>query len=232
MADKIDHQPLIEIVAVNKSYVRASERLQVLSDLNLKISAGEFIGLMGPSGSGKTTLLNLVAGLDRPDSGSITIGGVAIEELDESKLARWRSRNVGFIFQFYNLVQVLTARDNVALPLALFSMSAAERIERANFALEIVGLADRADHIPNQLSGGQQQRVAIARALVTDPVVIVADEPTGDLDRKSANEVMTLLKSLNQEYGKTIVMVTHDLHMAEFCTRVVQLDGGKIVTNL
>jgi putative ABC transport system ATP-binding protein len=185
---------------------------------------------MGPSGSGKTTLLNLIAGIDRPDSGTITVGESKITGMSERDLTAWRAKSVGFIFQFYNLFPVLSALENVALPLSLLPMKAKERRDRAAFALDVVGLGDRISHYPRQLSGGQEQRVAIARAIVTDPALIVADEPTGDLDRKSATEVLSLLQRLNREYGKTILMVTHDSAAAEFATNIVQLDKGKLLT--
>jgi putative ABC transport system ATP-binding protein len=221
-------QPIIEVKEVIKSYQRGEERLVVLSNLSLSVSSGEFLALMGPSGSGKTTLLNLIAAIDSPDSGSLTVAGCRLDSLSERKLARWRVRNVGFVFQFYNLIPVLTALENVSLPLALLSLNRAERAQRAKFALEIVGLTHRLDHFPKQLSGGEQQRVAIARAVVTDPRIIVADEPTGDLDRHSAVEVLTLLRTLNQEHQKTIVMVTHDPHAAEYASRMVHLEKGEI----
>ena len=185
---------------------------------------------MGPSGSGKTTLLNIIGGIDRPDSGSVTVNGAELNTFNESQLTRWRARTVGFIFQFYNLIPVLTAQENVALPLTLLPMSAKERKERALFALEVVGLADRGDHRPAQLSGGQEQRVAIARAIVTDPQVIIADEPTGDLDRQSAAEVLELLRRLNSEFSKTILMVTHDTRAASAALRSIHLDKGELVT--
>jgi putative ABC transport system ATP-binding protein len=221
-------QPIIEVRELTKSYQRGEERLVVLSNVSLSVSGGEFLALMGPSGSGKTTLLNLIAAIDSPDSGKLTVAGRQLDSLSERELARWRVRNVGFVFQFYNLIPVLTALENVSLPLALLPLNRAERTERAKFALEIVGLTHRLDHFPKQLSGGEQQRVAIARAVVTDPRIIVADEPTGDLDRHSAVEVLTLLRTLNQEYQKTIVMVTHDPHAAEYASRIVHLEKGEI----
>lgn len=211
-----------------KTYMRGSERLTVLNHISLDVGAGEFVALMGPSGSGKTTFLNIVAGLDRPDAGDITVAGADLRALNEGALAIWRSRNIGFVFQFYNLIPVLSALENVALPLSLFGLSRAERMDRARFALEIVGLADRTGHFPTQLSGGQEQRVAIARALVTDPSLIVADEPTGDLDRVSATEILGLLAQLNAEHGKTIVMVTHDAAAAEHAKRTVHFDKGRL----
>jgi putative ABC transport system ATP-binding protein len=206
---------LVQVVGVDKSYVRGKQEVPVLKNISLDIPEGEFVALMGPSGSGKTTLLNLIAGIDRPDAGSIAVAGVNIGTLSESALAQWRSRHVGFVFQFYNLVPVLTAFENVELPLLLTNLSKKKRREHVKMALDIVGLSDRVKHYPNELSGGQEQRVAIARAIVTDPTIIVADEPTGDLDRDSAEEVLTLLERLNDELNKTIIMVTHDPHAAE-----------------
>lgn len=200
----------VDVRSVRKIYKRDSLEIVVLDGINLQVPDGEFVALMGPSGSGKTTLLNLIAGIDRATSGSITVGGTDVTRLSEGALAKWRSRNVGFIFQFYNLIPVLTALENVELPLLLTSLSKKQRRERALTALKIVGLADRAKHYPRQLSGGQEQRVAIARAVVTDPAVLVADEPTGDLDSKSAEDILNLLDTLNREFKKTIVMVTHD----------------------
>ena len=222
--------PPISVNRVSKGYNRGGEKITVLDELSMEISGGSFIALMGPSGSGKTTLLNLIAGIDRPDSGSIVVGSSTITSMSERELTDWRARSVGFIFQFYNLFPVLTALENVALPLSLLPMKVKERRERAAFALDVVGLGDRVHHFPRQLSGGQEQRVAIARAIVTDPLLIVADEPTGDLDRNSATEVLTLLQRLNKEYGKTILMVTHDSAAAEFASRIVQLDKGKLIS--
>ena len=219
---------LIQIHNVSKSYYRDSFEIPVLDNITLDVPTGEFLGLMGPSGSGKTTLLNLIAGIDRPTKGSIVIGGTDIASLGESALARWRSANVGFVFQFYNLIPVLTAFENVELPLLLTSLSKADRRKHVEAALNIVSLSDRMRHYPKQLSGGQEQRVAIARAIVTDPSIIVADEPTGDLDRTSAAEVLTLLDRLNKEYKKTIVMVTHDPHAAEKATVVRHLEKGDL----
>ena len=201
----------------------------MLHGITLAIPKGDFVALMGPSGSGKTTLLNLIGGLDQPTRGEILVDGKRIDRMGNAELARWRAGNVGFVFQFYNLLPVLTAERNVELPLLLTKMGSAERLKRANVALEIVGLKDRARHKPNELSGGQQQRVAIARALVSDPTLLVCDEPTGDLDRKTADEILTLLQRLNREYGKTIVMVTHDPKAAEYARRTVHLDKGTLV---
>lgn len=219
---------LIQIQNVSKSYYRDSFEIPVLNDISLEVPEGQFLGLMGPSGSGKTTLLNLIAGIDRPSAGSVTIGGTNIASLNESALATWRSHHVGFVFQFYNLIPVLTAFENVELPLLLTSLSKSERRKHVETALTIVGLGDRIHHYPKQLSGGQEQRVAIARAIVTDPTIIVADEPTGDLDRVSAAEVLTLLERLNKEFKKTIVMVTHDPHAAEKATVLRHLDKGDL----
>lgn len=200
----------VDVENVRKVYKRDAQDIVVLDGINLQVPNGEFVALMGPSGSGKTTLLNLIAGIDRPTSGKVTVGGTDVTALSEGQLAKWRSRSVGFIFQFYNLIPVLTAAENVELPLLLTNLSKKQRRERALTALRVVGLADRAKHYPRQLSGGQEQRVAIARAIVTDPTVLVADEPTGDLDAKSAEDILTLLETLNREFKKTIVMVTHD----------------------
>jgi len=219
---------MIEVRNVSKSYRRDSLRVPVLNDITITVPDGEFMALMGPSGSGKTTLLNLIAGIDKPDAGSISVNGTEIATLSESALAAWRSNNVGFIFQFYNLLPVLTAFENVELPLLLTSLSKKQRREHVEASLSLVGLADRMKHYPKQLSGGQEQRVAIARAIVTDPTVLVADEPTGDLDRVSAAEVMTLLDRLNKEFKKTIVMVTHDPRAAEKAHQVKHLDKGEL----
>jgi putative ABC transport system ATP-binding protein len=218
--------PLVDVKNVSKSYRRGNQRVPVLSNINLTIAEGEFIALMGPSGSGKSTLLNLIAGIDTPDSGSLLIGGMDITALSEGALARWRAEHVGFIFQFYNLMPVLTAFENVELPLLLTSLSRKDRHAHTELVLKIVGLQDRMDHYPSQLSGGQQQRVAIARAVVTDPTLIVADEPTGDLDREAARDVLDLLQRLNRELQKTIIMVTHDQLAAERAQVVRYLDKG------
>lgn len=220
---------LIHIHDLGKSYLRGGQILPVLEGVNLDIRAGEFIALMGPSGSGKSTLLNLIAGIDKPSSGSIEIGGINIADLSEGELAEWRASNVGFIFQFYNLMPVLTAFENVELPLLLTNLSRSQRQKHVEAALGMVSLSDRMDHYPNELSGGQQQRVAIARALVTDPTLIVADEPTGDLDRNTAEEVLKLLDELHTQLGKTIVMVTHDPKAAARAKRLVHLEKGLLV---
>lgn len=220
---------LVQIRNVSKQYRRGKQSVPVLDGLSLDIEKGEFLALMGPSGSGKTTLLNLIGGLDQPSAGEIQIGGQRIDRLSSNALAAWRARHVGFVFQFYNLLPVLSAERNVELPLLLTSMSGSERLQRARIALEIVGLKDRARHKPRELSGGQEQRVAIARALVSDPDLLVCDEPTGDLDRATADEILGLLQRLNREYGKTIVMVTHDPKAAEFARRTLHLDKGVLV---
>jgi putative ABC transport system ATP-binding protein len=219
---------VIQVQNVSKSYWRDSFEIPVLNDISIEVNEGEFFGLMGPSGSGKTTLLNLIAGIDRPSKGNIIVGGVDIAKLNESALAKWRSQHVGFVFQFYNLLPVLTAFENVELPLLLTSLSKADRKKHVDLALDVVGLGDRTRHYPKQLSGGQEQRVAIARAIVTDPTLLVADEPTGDLDKHSAEEIMTLLERLNNEYKKTIVMVTHDPRAIEKATVVHHLDKGEL----
>ncbi|MBL8422968.1 MAG: ABC transporter ATP-binding protein [Candidatus Accumulibacter phosphatis] len=221
--------PLIRIRGLSKGYRRGDQVIPVLLDLDMDVAAGEFVALMGPSGSGKSTLLNLIAGIDKPSSGTIEIGGVDIADLSEGELADWRAANVGFVFQFYNLLPVLSAQDNVELPLLLTGLSSRQRAERARLVLGLVGLADRADHYPNELSGGQQQRVAIARALVSDPLLIVADEPTGDLDRVTGEEILGLLEQLVVEMGKTIVMVTHDPKAAAHARRLVHLEKGLLV---
>ncbi len=219
---------LIEIRHVSKSYTRGEQVVPVLTDINLDVGRGEFVALMGPSGSGKSTLLNLVAGIDKPDAGAIAIDGEDITQLGEGDLAGWRAASVGFIFQFYNLMPVLNAFENVELPLLLTDLSRAERRARVEMTLALVGLADRMDHRPNELSGGQQQRVAIARAIVSDPLLLIADEPTGDLDRTSAAEVLGLLRRLNEQLGKTIVMVTHDPRAAEAARHLIYLDKGQL----
>src|SRR6185312_12603469 len=220
---------LIELRDVTKSYRRDQIEIPVLGGVSISVDEGDFLGLMGPSGSGKSTLLNLLAGIDRPTSGTIQIGGTEISALSERALAAWRARHIGFIFQLYNLIPVLTAFENVELPLLLTSLSKKQRRDHVMTALGIVGLGDREKHYPRQLSGGQEQRVAIARAIVTDPTLLLADEPTGDLDAKSASEVLTLLQRLNDEYKKTIVMVTHDPHAAERAKRVLHLEKGTLV---
>jgi len=223
-------RPMIDVSNVSKSYRRDSIEIPVLINLSLNVPEGEFLALMGPSGSGKTTLLNLIAGIDRPNAGSVVVNGTEIGALGESDLARWRSTHVGFIFQFYNLLPVLTAYENVELPLLLTKLSKKEKREHVEAALTLVGLGDRMKHYPKQLSGGQEQRVAIARAIVTDPTIVVADEPTGDLDKISAGEIMTLLERLNKEFKKTIIMVTHDPRAAEKAHKVMHLDKGELTT--
>lgn len=218
--------PIVEIINVSKSYRRGHRMIPVLNDINLSIEEGEFLALMGPSGSGKSTLLNLIAALDQVDRGTIRVGGVDITALSENELAQWRAVNVGFIFQFYNLIPVLTAFENVELPLLLTGLSRKEREEHVEMALRIVNLAERMDHYPAQLSGGEQQRVAIARAIVTDPTILVADEPTGDLDRVAAREILELMDRLNRESHKTIIMVTHDPRAAEKARVIRRLEKG------
>jgi putative ABC transport system ATP-binding protein len=220
---------LIEIRDVSKVYMRGKQKVEVLHHVNLDVAQGDFLALMGPSGSGKTTLLNLIGGLDRPSGGSITVGGERIDQLGGSALARWRASQVGFVFQFYNLMPTLSAQRNVELPLLLTKLSGAERRKRASIALQLVGLAERASHKPTELSGGQQQRVSIARAIVSDPQLLVCDEPTGDLDRQSAEEVLGLLRALNRDHGKTILMVTHDPKAAEYANSTLELDKGTLV---
>jgi putative ABC transport system ATP-binding protein len=219
---------IIQIRGVSKSYRRDSMAIPVLRGITLDVPEGEFIALMGPSGSGKTTLLNLIAGIDRPNDGSVTVGGTDVTRLSESDLAKWRSHHIGFVFQFYNLLPVLTAYENVELPLLLTPLSKTDRKQHVEAALALVGLGDRLHHYPRQLSGGQEQRVAIARAIAPDPTILVADEPTGDLDRQSADEVLTLLERLNREFHKTIVMVTHDPHAAERAHTIRHLDKGEL----
>jgi putative ABC transport system ATP-binding protein len=220
---------LVEIRGLKKAYVRGKQIVEVLHGIDLDIPEGDFVALMGPSGSGKTTLLNLIGGLDSPTGGVLKVDGDRIEEHSSDELAAWRAATVGFIFQSYNLMPVLSAQKNVELPLLLTDMSAAERSRRASVALQLVGLDERASHKPNELSGGQQQRVAIARAIVSDPRILICDEPTGDLDRKTADEILTLLQELNRVYGKTIVMVTHDPQAAKYARRTVHLDKGTLV---
>ena len=219
---------LVEIRSLSKLYRRGGETLPVLEGLDLDVPEGDFLALMGPSGSGKSTLLNMIGGLDRPTSGSITVAGQRIDQMSERALANWRSQHVGFVFQMYNLLPVLSAERNVELPLLLARMSGRERRERARTALALVGLSDRVKHKPGELSGGQEQRVGIARAIVTDPTLLLCDEPTGDLDRKSGDEVLELLEALNREHGKTIIMVTHDPHAAERAKRTLHLDKGML----
>ncbi|HEV8111206.1 MAG TPA: ABC transporter ATP-binding protein [Planctomycetota bacterium] len=220
--------PIVSVHNLTKSYSRGGETMRVLDGLNLQMDEGDFIALMGPSGSGKTTLLNMVGGLDRPDQGDIDVAGDPIAEMSGAELAHWRARTVGFVFQGFNLIPVLTALENVELPLKLTKLSGKERREHAKYALQLVGLTDRMHHRPSQLSGGQEQRVAIARAVVTDPKLILADEPTGDLDRTSASQVLDLLAKLNTELKKTILMVTHDPHAAERARTIVHLDKGQL----
>jgi len=220
--------PLIQLRQVSKAYRRDSLTIPVLQGITLDVPEGEFLALMGPSGSGKTTLLNLIAGIDRPNQGTITVAGTDVTKLGESELAKWRARHIGFVFQFYNLIPVLTAYENVELPLLLTPLSKAERRQHVTTALGLVGLSDRVHHYPRQLSGGQEQRVAIARAIAADPTILVADEPTGDLDRQSAEEVLTLLDRLNKEFHKTIVLVTHDPHAAQRAHTTRHLDKGEL----
>ncbi len=221
--------PLIEIRDVSKIYERGKQKVEVLHHIDLDVAKGQFLALMGPSGSGKTTLLNLIGGLDSPSGGSISVGGQRIDNLGTGALAKWRASQVGFVFQFYNLMPMLSAQRNVELPLLLTRLSAGERRKRAAIALELVGLADRASHKPAELSGGQQQRVSIARAIVSDPTLLVCDEPTGDLDRQSAEDVLALLRALNRDHGKTILMVTHDPKAAEYANQTLHLDKGTLV---
>jgi putative ABC transport system ATP-binding protein len=222
-------EPIVRATNVHKSFRRGSEQIDVLQGVNLEIPQGEFLALMGPSGSGKTTLLNLIGGLDAPTGGRIEVGGVDISRMGGAALARWRSQNIGFVFQLYNLLPVLTAERNVELPLLLTKLSKAQRRKHVEIALRVVGLADRAKHYPRQLSGGQEQRVGIARAIVTDPTLLLCDEPTGDLDRKAGDEILDLLQALNREHGKTIIMVTHDPHAAERATQVLHLEKGLLM---
>lgn len=220
---------LVFLRNIKKSYQRGTQEIEVLHGIDLTIPKGDFVALMGPSGSGKTTLLNLIGGLDTPTSGELNVAGQRIDKLSSSKLSTWRSRNVGFVFQFYNLLPTLSAQRNVELPLLLTNLSSAERKRNAEIALALVGLSDRSKHLPSELSGGQQQRVSIARAIVSDPTLLICDEPTGDLDRQSAEEILGLLQLLNREHGKTIVMVTHDPKAAEYANRTVHLDKGTLV---
>jgi putative ABC transport system ATP-binding protein len=220
---------LVRVQDVHKTYRRGDEKIEILQGIDLEIPQGDFLALMGPSGSGKTTLLNLIGGLDRPTSGAVEVAGEPIHRLSEGQLTNWRARHVGFVFQFYNLLPVLTAERNVELPLLLTHLSAAQRKKHVAAALAMVGLADRAKHYPRQLSGGQEQRVGIARAIVTDPTLLLCDEPTGDLDRKSGDEILDLLQALNREHGKTIIMVTHDPHAAACARRTVHLEKGSLV---
>lgn len=223
---------LVSIRDLRKVYHRGGERIDVLQGVNLEIPQGDFLALMGPSGSGKTTLLNLIGGLDTPTEGSITVGGDRIDKMSGGSLSAWRARHIGFVFQLYNLLPVLSATRNVELPLLLTRLGKAERMKRVRVALSVVGLAERADHYPRQLSGGQEQRVGIARAIVTDPTLLLCDEPTGDLDRKSGDEILDLLQALNRDHGKTIVMVTHDPHAAARAKRTLHLEKGQLVTEV
>ncbi len=222
-------ETLVAINGLTKNYTRGKQAIEVLHGIELDIPKGDFVALMGPSGSGKTTLLNLIGGLDTPTAGSVSVERRRIDRMSRGELAKWRAEHVGFVFQFYNLLPVLSAQKNVELPLLLRRMSGAERAKRAGVALTLVGLSDRASHKPSELSGGQEQRVAIARALVTDPTLLVCDEPTGDLDRHTADEILGLLQTLNRQHGKTIIMVTHDPKAAEFANRIVHLDKGRLV---
>lgn len=223
-------ETLVSVQNLHKVYSRGGERIDVLKGVTLDIPRGDFLALMGPSGSGKTTLLNLLGGLDTPTEGSITVGGDRLDKLSGSRLSSWRSRHIGFVFQLYNLLPVLTAARNVELPLLLTRLSKAERRKRVQVALSVVGLGERMNHYPRQLSGGQEQRVGIARAIVTDPTLLLCDEPTGDLDRKSGDEILDLLQALNQQHGKTIVMVTHDPHAAARAKRTLHLEKGVLVS--
>jgi putative ABC transport system ATP-binding protein len=224
-----DGNGLVRVADVHKHFSRGGERIDVLQGMNLDIPKGDFLALMGPSGSGKTTLLNLIGGLDSPTGGAVEVGGVRINQLGGGQLSRWRSQHIGFVFQLYNLLPVLTAERNVELPLLLTKLSKAERRKRVAIALKIVGLTDRAKHYPRQLSGGQEQRVGIARAIVTDPTLLLCDEPTGDLDRKAGDEILDLLQALNRDLGKTIVMVTHDPHAADRAKRTLHLEKGTLL---
>jgi putative ABC transport system ATP-binding protein len=224
------NETLVRVKSVDKVFRRGAEEIHVLRGLNLEVAKGEFLALMGPSGSGKSTLLNLIGGLDRPTTGSVDIGGERVEEMSDRQLAAWRARHIGLVFQFYNLMPVLTAEKNVELPLLLTHLSKSERRKHVETALKVVGLSHRTRHYPRQLSGGEQQRTGIARAIVTDPTILLCDEPTGDLDRKSGDEILSLLQALNREQGKTIVMVTHDPHASARATRTVYLDKGQLST--
>ena len=219
---------LAKLTGVSRTYTKGKEKVEVLHNLDLDIPQGDFLAIMGPSGSGKTTLLNLLGGLDKPTSGAVRVGNAELSSMSNSQLSNWRATNVGFIFQFYNLLPVLSAQKNVELPLLLTNFNSKERAKRAGIALDIVGLADRAKHYPRELSGGQEQRVAIARAIVSDPALLLCDEPTGDLDRETAIEILELLRILNREHGKTIVMVTHDAQAAEYANRVLHCDKGTL----
>lgn len=219
---------LAELRGVSRVYQKGKDKVEVLHELDLDIPEGDFLAIMGPSGSGKTTLLNLLGGLDRPTGGTVSVGGAELPSMSNNQLSNWRSTHVGFVFQFYNLLPVLTALKNVELPLLLTNFSGKERAERAAIALEIVGLSDRAKHLPRELSGGEEQRVAIARAIVSDPTLLLCDEPTGDLDRETADEILKLLQILNREHGKTVVMVTHDAQAAEFAKRTLHVDKGQL----
>jgi len=221
-------QPLVHISRVSKTFRRGTEEIHVLTELELAVMDAEFLALMGPSGSGKSTLLNLIGGLDRPDAGSVQIGDDRVDQLNDRQLAAWRARHIGFVFQFYNLLPALTAERNVELPLLLTGLNKAERRQHVQAALAAVGLSNRSKHFPRTLSGGEQQRVGIARAIVTDPTVLLCDEPTGDLDRKAGDEILSLLQTLNKEHGKTIIMVTHDPHASARASRIVYLDKGRL----
>jgi putative ABC transport system ATP-binding protein len=228
MTDTAANRNLVSVCDVDKIFKRGSEEIHVLGGLDLTIPEGEFLALMGPSGSGKSTLLNLIGGLDRPSQGTVEVGGERIDQLSDRRLAAWRARHVGLVFQFYNLMPMLSAQKNVELPLLLTHLSRGERRKRAHIALEIVGLSHRTGHYPRTLSGGEQQRVGIARAIVTDPTLLLCDEPTGDLDRKSGDEILDLLQALNREQGKTVVMVTHDIHAAARASRTLYLNKGQL----
>jgi putative ABC transport system ATP-binding protein len=230
--DKTSSSLVVDVRGVHKTYQRGSETLDVLQGVDVEVERGEFLALMGPSGSGKTTLLNLIAGIDFPTAGRVIVNGREISSLDEDRLAGWRARNIGYVFQSFNLIPVLTAYENVELPLLLLNLPKKRRREQIMTALELVGIADRKDHTPRQLSGGQEQRVAIARAIVTDPTLVLADEPTGDLDRASAEQLMDLVQALNREFQKSFVIVTHDPHVAERAHRVLHVDKGRLITIL